>query len=112
MYPLVPVPKDAKVAEMRSAVRFPLKLQISVKSAQGEQKAETRNISAGGVLFDVDTDLKVGSNIEFSIAMPADVLGTANDVLVNCQGRVMRCAPEDGRRAVAAVIDEYRFERA
>ncbi len=93
-------------------MRFPLKLRISVKGAQERAEAETRNISANGVLFDVDADLSVGSNIEFSIAMPGDVLGTGNDVLVNCLGRVMRCAPEDGRRTVAAVIDEYRFERA
>ncbi len=104
--------KNAQISELRSAVRFPLKLKISLKDAQGNHQAETRNISAAGVLFDVDTDLTVGSNIEFSIAMPAEVLGTSNDVLVNCLGRVMRCAPEEGRRAVAAIIDEYRFERA
>ncbi len=102
----------ADITEMRSAVRFPLKLKISVKVASGEQEAETRNISAGGVLFDADSDIAVGSSIEFSIAMPADVLGAPNDVLVNCMGRVMRCAPMDGRREVAAVIDEYRIERA
>ncbi len=102
----------ADITELRSAVRFPLKLKIFVKGASGEHEAETRNISAGGVLFDVDTDIAVGSNIEFSITMPADVVGAANDVLVNCTGRVMRCAPEDGRRSVAAVIDEYRIDRA
>ncbi len=102
----------ADITELRSAVRFPLKLKISVKGASGEQEAETRNISAGGVLFDVDTDIAVGSNIEFSITMPADVVGAAHDVLVNCTGRVMRCAPDDGRCAIAAVIDEYRIDRA
>lgn len=106
------VAKNADITEMRSAVRFPLKLKISVKGASGEHEAETRNISSGGVLFDVDGDVQVGTNIEFSIAMPADVLGAPNDVLVNCMGRVMRCDPQDGRTAVAAVIDEYRFERA
>jgi hypothetical protein len=108
----VSLSKTDQTTEMRSAVRFPLKLKIAVKADSGEHQAETRNISSAGVLFDVDTELVVGSNIEFSIAMPADVLGAPNDVLVNCQGRVMRCALEGGRRAVAAVIDEYRFERA
>jgi hypothetical protein len=56
--------------------------------------------------------MAVGSTITFKIAMPASVLGTPADVLVNCVGRVVRCADEDGRKAVAAVIDEYRFERA
>ncbi len=102
----------AEITELRSAVRFPLKLKIAVKDASGEHQAETRNISAGGVLFDVDTDVSVGSSIEFSITMPAEVVGAPSDVLVNCTGRVMRCAPQDGRRSVAAVIDEYRIDRA
>jgi hypothetical protein len=96
---------------MRSAVRFPLRLPISVRSQAEERTAETRDISAGGVLFYVDQDMHVGSTIEFTIAMPASVLNTEADVLVNCIGRVVRCTNEDGRRMVAAVIDEYRFER-
>jgi len=54
----------------------------------------------------------VGSRIEFNISLPASVLGTPNDVNVQCVGRVVRCSEEGPRRAVAAVIDEYRFERA
>ena len=102
---------EESVGEMRGAVRFPLRLPISVRSRAEERAAETRDISAGGVLFDVDTDMHVGSTIEFTISMPASVLNTEADVLVNCTGRVVRCTNEDGRRMVAAVIDEYRFER-
>jgi hypothetical protein len=32
-------------------------------------------------------------------------------VKVKCHGRVVRSNAEDGRRGVAVVIDEYRFER-
>jgi len=39
------------------------------------------------------------------------LLGADTDVLVNCTGRVVRCREEKGKRAVAAVIDEYNFER-
>ena len=56
--------------------------------------------------------MAVGSRIEFNISLPAAVLGTPNDVNVQCVGRVVRCSDEGSRRAVAAVIDEYRFERA
>ncbi len=98
--------------ELRSAVRFPLKLPVEVKPGTGTQcEAETRDISAGGVMFYASADMEVGSRIEFSIAMPAEVLGTAADVKVRCVGRVVRCSQEGGRRAVAAVIDEYRFDR-
>ena len=96
---------------MRSAVRFPLKLPLEVKIEAGERRVETGDISAGGVLFYVDDDLAVGSALEFSIVMPAAVLGTETDVRVECQGRVVRSFAEEGRHAIAAVIDEYRFQR-
>lgn len=97
--------------ELRSSVRFPIKLPVAITTeAKQEHHAETENI-AGGVLFTVDADMAPGSRIEFAIAMPATVLGTASDVMVKCVGRVVRCAEEGNRRAVAAVIDEYRFDR-
>lgn len=96
---------------MRSAVRFPLRLPVEVKAETRSHQAETRDISSGGVLLQMDMPVKVGSAIEFSIAMPAEVLGTGSDVKVHCVGRVVRSFSEEGRNAVAAVIDEYSFER-
>lgn len=98
-------------SELRGAVRFPVKLPIEIKAEGAQHIADTDNMSAGGVLFHLDADMEVGSTVEFQISMPASVLGSANDVLVTGSGRVVRCSPEGGRRAVAAVIDEYRFER-
>ena len=100
------------IGEMRTAVRFPLKLEVELKSGDQQSAAETGDISAGGVLFYVDEELAVGSTLDFTIALPAKVLGTPKDVLVVCQGRVARSFTDDeGRRAIAAVIDEYRFQQ-
>jgi hypothetical protein len=63
------------------------------------------------MLFHVVSDMEIGSNIEFQIAMPAAMMGAATDVLVTGSARVVRCDAEGERRAVAAVIDEYKFER-
>jgi c-di-GMP-binding flagellar brake protein YcgR len=99
--------------DLRSATRFPIKLPVEVRAEEAAKlQAETKDISAGGVLFYMDTGMAVGSRIEFNISLPAAVLGTPNDVNVLCVGRVVRCSDEGTRRAVAAVIDEYRFERA
>ena len=98
--------------ELRSAMRFPIKLPVEVRAEEAARlQAETKDISAGGVLFYMDTEMAVGSRIEFNISLPASVLGTVSDVNVLCVGRVVRCSEEGSRRAVAAVIDEYRFER-
>ncbi len=93
--------------ENRTAPRYPVRLPVAVK---GGSASETRDVSSTGVLFYVDADVHVGSVIQFSIVMPASVLGTKTDVVVHCTGRVVRSLMENGRQAVAAVIDEYRFE--
>lgn len=100
--------------DTRSSVRFPLKLPITIRTADmREHFAETADISAGGVLFHTKAVMEVGATIRFRIVLPAAVLGTDTDVLVNCTGRVVRAMDEagQGKSAVAAVIDEYGFER-
>ena len=98
--------------DQRSSVRFPLRLPLTIRTADArEHFAETADISAGGVLFHSTTALPVGTVIGFRIVLPASVLSTETDVLVNCTGRVVRAGDESGHKAVAAVIDEYRFER-
>jgi hypothetical protein len=97
--------------ELRTSVRFPLRLPIAITTSGEEHQAETQDISSGGVLFHLESEMTVGSPIQFRISMPAAVLGASTDVLVTGLGRVVRCNVEGERRAIAAVIDEYRFER-
>ncbi len=98
--------------DLRNAVRFPLHLPVTLKTSTEEHRAQTIDISAGGILFRTETDVEVGSEVEFTVAMPGDVLGSDRDVLVRCLGRVVRCSEESSGRSVAVVIDEYKFERS
>jgi PilZ domain len=112
-----PEKSDGKAAkkrysEMQSAKRFPIKLPLSVKGKTGESRTETANISANGVLFQVvDAEMPVGSMVDFTISLPADVVGATVDVRLDCRGRVVRNFEDSGRRGVGVVIDEYRFDR-
>jgi hypothetical protein len=108
-----PVKKSGRFSEMQSAPRFPIKLPISVKSKTGEaRQAETQNISANGVLFQVvDAEMPVGSTVDFTISLPAEIVGAEMDVRLDCKGRVVRNFEESGRHGVGVVIDEYRFDR-
>jgi hypothetical protein len=112
--PDVPVPPGAAVnatgrQEVRCAVRFPLALPVVLSTGNGDVAALTRNISASGVLFELDRTLQVGMEIQFSMRMPRAVLGTPHDVLVHCKGRVVRCSSSHKEHLAAATIDEYRF---
>jgi hypothetical protein len=96
--------------DVQGAARFPIKLPVSLKTAGGKA-VETENISANGVLFRMDADVPVGSAVDFTISLPADVVGAEADVQVDCRGRVVRSFQDGSRRGVGVVIDEYRFER-
>jgi len=108
-------------ADVQGAPRFPIKLPVALKSAGNPsgvvgqvfagKTIETENISANGVLFRMDADVPVGSAVDFTISLPADVVGAEADVQVDCRGRVVRSFADGSRRGVGVVIDEYRFER-
>ncbi len=106
---LVPVPDKPGVVEVRCAVRFPLSLPIRVITESGEYEATTENISASGVLFSLKEDLDVSSAVQFLLKMPAHVLGTEEDVVLHCFGRVVRSYEGAHQYHAAAVIDDYRF---
>jgi hypothetical protein len=95
--------------EVRCAVRFPLSLPVVLSTVSGELFASTKNVSASGVLFELERALEVGSDIRFSLRMPGQVLGSSHDVLVECEGRVVRCSVSNIHYLAAATIDEYRF---
>jgi len=107
--------------DVQAAPRFPIKLPVALKStgsqsggagtAVAAKRVETENISANGVLFRMDVDVPVGSAVDFTLSLPADVVGAQADVQVDCRGRVVRSFEDGGRRGVGVVIDEYRFDR-
>ena len=92
---------------VRTAVRFPMRLPIQVHTEHGELHAITENISANGLLFISDRLPEVDSRIEFTIAMPSTVMGSAKDVTIHCIGRVVRHYLDGAEKKAAAVIDEY-----
>ena len=109
----VQAPGDGQhYVDMQSAPRFPLHLPVSVKAQSGAFAAETQNISANGVLFAMDSDVPVGSLVDFTILLPGDVVGSVKNVQIDCRGRVIRSFEDGGRRGVGVVIDEYHFERS
>ena len=75
--------------DVQGAARFPIKLPVALKAsaAGARQMIETENISANGVLFRMDADVPIGSAVDFTISLPADVVG---------EKRMYRWTVEDG----------------
>jgi hypothetical protein len=81
---------------------------VHLKTEHGEIEATTKDISSNGILFVSKWPLpRIGSSIEFTMEMPALVMGWASDVGIHCAGRVVRHQVSGDDSMAAAVIDEY-----
>ncbi|MGH9577560.1 MAG: PilZ domain-containing protein [Terriglobales bacterium] len=98
--------------EQRNTRRFALQLPVSVKYVDGsskEQAAQTRDVSARGVFFYMDANVKVGSDLEFTLTLPSEITLT-DSIRVRCKGKVVRVEERGSERiGVAAAIDQYDF---
>jgi hypothetical protein len=98
--------------DKRTTRRFALRLPVAVRYGENEQEhaAQTRDVSARGICFFVDSAIQAGSAIDFTLTLPPEITLTES-IRVRCKGRVVRVeggAPAD-KMSVAAVIDEYEF---
>jgi len=96
-------------AEVRCAVRFPVHLPVVLSVENQEAVAVTLNVSASGALFELDRPIRIGSSISFSMRLPGPIIGMGRDVLVQCQGRVVRCSISGAKYQAATTIDDYKF---
>jgi len=96
--------------EKRGARRFPLRVPLTVDSDNAMQDAELRDVSARGICFFLQSSVTQGSMIGFTLTLPPEITLTES-IRVQCKGRVVRVdkARDDGKLAVAAVIEEYEF---
>ena len=99
--------------EKRSTRRFALRLPVSVTYSDDgaqEKAAQTRDVSARGICFYVDSAIAAGSAIEFTLVLPPEITLTES-IRVRCKGKVVRVdnSSAEDKVAVAAVIEEYEF---
>jgi len=99
--------------EKRATRRFALRLPVSVTYSENgsqEKTAQTRDVSARGICFYLDSAIAAGSAIEFTLTLPPEITLTES-IRVRCKGKVVRVDNNGpaNKVAVAAVIDEYEF---
>ncbi len=96
--------------ELRASVRFPVRMSVKIQTDLGKEDAETINVSASGVLLSFSRVLDAGSSIEIEMIMPSNTMGTSQDVVVYCHGRVIRSYRKSPSLVeVATVIDNYQI---
>jgi hypothetical protein len=103
-------PKDHGTDPVRTSVRFPLHLDITLSAGMREYKAVTEDVSANGICFTADDLPPVDSRVEFRMTMPAAIMGGSEDVTLHCVGRIVRHERSAGKSMAAAVIDDYSLK--
>jgi len=99
--------------EKRAARRFSLRVPVTVDHGDTTVRNENallRDVSARGICFYLESAIEQGSSIGFTLTLPPEITLTES-IRVQCKGHVVRVDDprEDGKLAVAAVIDEYEF---
>jgi hypothetical protein len=101
--------------DQRATRRFSLRLPVEVKVEDGQaadQPAFTKDVSARGIFFFIDSPVEPGSKIDFILTLPPEVTLTEN-IRVRCRGQIVRVeqqsAASGGRLGVAAAIESYDF---
>ena len=99
--------KSIRQNPVRSSVRFPIKVPLTIQTDAGAFTAVTENVSANGLLFICDHLPEINSQIEFTITMPAAIMGSSKDVSIHCVGRIVRHEQDGSEKKAAVIIDEY-----
>ena len=101
-------PQQEKRAARRFALRVPV--TVSTNGTSSSEVAQIRDVSARGISLYLASAVTQGSPIGFTLTLPPEITLTES-IRVQCKGRVVRVdeAAEDGKLAVAAVIEEYEF---
>ncbi len=81
------------MTERRTARRYELSLPVVVRGPQQKQAVprdgKTRDISTRGVYFTIDQDLTPGSELDFTLTLPAEIT-RGTEVFIRAHGKVVR----------------------
>ena len=104
-------PLDAR-EDKRRAKRFAMRLPIQVHFDDGiarEVTGVTRDVGAGGVYFYLDTPLHAGTEIEYVVTLPRELL-LMDQVQVRYRGRVVRIETVPGEQVgIAAASTHFEY---
>lgn len=100
------------VDEKRVLPRFPLEMPVWLRlpGSDATVHAKTRDVSASGVFFYVNCEIREESEIEFTMTLPPELTRTAA-IQVSCKGKVVRVQNDQttGKIGIAAAIHSYDF---
>jgi hypothetical protein len=83
---------------------------LRLPGSEATVHAKTRDVSASGVFFFVNCEIREDAEIEFTMTLPPELTRTAA-IQVSCKGKVVRVQTDNssGKLGIAAAIHSYDF---
>jgi PilZ domain-containing protein len=105
------------IEERRAARRYdlalPVLVRLPVKDAQSHS-GQTRDISTRGVYFVLDREIAPGTELDFTLTLPAEIT-RGTEVFVCARGKVVRIDKHEDEIhpsiGVVAVMERYEIVR-
>jgi hypothetical protein len=94
--------------DTRLSVRIPLRFKVIGNQNGDEQMGESENLSQRGVFMWTAYPLKVGTEVDLKLRMPAEISGLAASE-VQCAARVVRIQESDSSGLVGAGLRIERY---
>jgi PilZ domain len=99
----------------RYDLALPVNVRLPINRESRSHSGQTRDISTRGVYFTVEKDLAPGTELDFTLTLPAEIT-RGTEVFVRAHGRVVRVdrrsLTEDQEPiGIAAVIERYDIIR-
>jgi len=100
----MPDPKFATVRLQRAQERVPTEVPVSI---DGRVVGVTRNVSPSGIFFEANQGIATGGSLRFTLTFAQPT----GDLLLACNGEIVRVEQSDGKVGLAVTISESRLER-
>jgi PilZ domain len=106
------------MTERRTARRYdlslPVLIRLPINREPGSHNGQTRDISTRGVYFILNKDMAPGTELDFTLTLPAEIT-RGTEVFVRAHGRVVRVDKRHDEEhesvGIAAVIERYDIIR-
>ncbi|HXW18339.1 MAG TPA: PilZ domain-containing protein [Candidatus Acidoferrales bacterium] len=106
------------MTERRTARRYdlslPVLIRLPINREPGSHSGQTRDISTRGVYFILNKDMVPGTELDFTLTLPAEIT-RGTEVFVRAHGRVVRVDKRHDEEhesvGIAAVIERYDIIR-
>jgi len=98
----------------RYDLSLPVNVRLPINRETGPQTGQTRDISTRGVYFTLHKELAAGTEVDFTLTLPAEIT-RGTEVFVRAHGRVVRIdkrhEEDEENVGVAAIIERYDIIR-